>query len=411
MAEPSRYARVVVNVPQVMGNFDYLIPDPMNDFISTGSLVEVPFGNQLVQGIVIAILEQPEVEEVKPIAELVDPFPVLTHAQIELAKWLEHHSIASLNQCLQIMLLPGLKQYTDTKFTASNNSELVTTIPLQNRILALFQNKNTLRGRQIDKLLPGVDWRSQARKLVQRGFLKSESFLPRPGIHSRQIKKVQFSWPHPTVDFAVEPFASRSQTRRSVRIQLFEYLSTHPEPLDLQWVRAQVSEEITASDLEALSEAGMLAVWETELIRDPLENMNEEEYTRHNLTPEQQSAWEKISKLFSRILKPGNRFNLISNLWCHWFWQNRAVFACCRACTGPGQASDLAGTGNLPYASDRRKIDVSLPRNGRVGAQSFDARGRIRYLAPSPAGENKDYHRRQISHVHSGAANWVDYCG
>ncbi len=266
----------------------------MNDFLSTGSLVEVPFGNQLVQGIVIAILEQPDVEEVKPIAELVDPFPVLTHAQIELAKWLEHHSVASLNQCLQIMLLPGLKQYTDTKFTASNNSELVTTIPLQNKILALFQNKNTLRGRQIDKFLPGVDWRSQARKLVQRGFLKSESFLPRPGIHSRQIKKVQFSWPHPTVDFTVEPFASRSQTRRSVRIQLFEYLSKHPEPLDLQWVRAQVSEEITGSDLESLSEAGMLAVWETELIRDPLENMNEEEYTRHNLTPEQQSAWEKI---------------------------------------------------------------------------------------------------------------------
>ena len=294
MTDHSRIARVVVNVSQVRGSFDYLIPESMKGNIACGSLVEVPFGNQQVQGIVTSFPDVAEVEDVKPISELVDPYPVLTYPQIELARWLEHHSVASFSQSLQIMLLPGLRQFADTKFTAMDKTETVSTQPLQNKILALFQGKKILRGRQIDKLLPGVDWRPQARKLVQRGSLLSESYLPRPGIHSRQIKKVQFSWPETVIDYAVEPFASRSPARQRARSELIKYLSAHPEPLDLQWVRAQVPEEITSSDLEALSEAGMLAVWETELVRDPLENQSEDPYKKHDLTTEQALAWKDI---------------------------------------------------------------------------------------------------------------------
>ena len=54
-----RYARVSVNVPQVSGAFDYAIPAALTGQISPGCLVEVPFGSQLVQGVVLSLPVSP----------------------------------------------------------------------------------------------------------------------------------------------------------------------------------------------------------------------------------------------------------------------------------------------------------------------------------------------------------------
>ena len=230
----------------------------------------------------------------KMVDTLVDPQPVLTDTLLQLAKWIQNHSVANLNQCINLMLLPGIKQFADAYYSIAEPIGDASLTVLQKKLLAVLQSKQKLRGRQIDRLITETDWRLQARRLVQKGYLSSESFLPRPSLHGRMVKKVQYAWNESSIDYNIAPFKSSSTQRSQVRIQLMQYLAVHPEPLDLQWVRAQVDGEIVTSDLEALVDAGMLAVWETDLIRDPLENMTEDAYIRHELTQPQQTAWIEI---------------------------------------------------------------------------------------------------------------------
>ncbi len=302
MTNQPGYARVSVNVPLVSGCFDYAVPAKLSGQIQPGSFVEVPFGSMLVQGIVIALLDQPEVDDVKQIDTLLDPFPVLTKEQLLLARWLEDNSIGTFNQCLGMMLLPGMRQFADTRYSLPESIQLVANNPVQQKLLDLIQEKKSLRGRQIDKYFSGNDWRMEARKLVRAGKVQSESYLPRPTLHPQYIKKIQLSCDTETLNFDVSPFTSRSAIRRQARIELMHFLSNHPDPLDLQWVRAHIPVEINGSDMEALVEADMISVWELELIRDPLERIKEDEYIRYDLNADQQAAMEQISQSISQAL-------------------------------------------------------------------------------------------------------------
>ncbi len=234
------YARVSVNVPQITGTFDYSIPDTLLGKVHPGSLVEVPFGSQAVQGIVLGILDQPAVEAVKPLSNLVDPKPVITPAQIELSHWLEPHSIATLSQCINLMILPGIKQFADTLYFLHPETAVDSLPPDQARLLKLFTRSDKWRGRQIDRALPKIDWQPAVRKLIRKGIISSESFLPRPGLHPKLIKKIQLACKSETIDFNGAPFKSSSPARTQARVELMRYLCDHPEPVDLQWLRAQI---------------------------------------------------------------------------------------------------------------------------------------------------------------------------
>ena len=62
---PPLYARIAVNVPHVQGVFDYHLPEFLQDQVSIGHLVTVPFGAQTVQGIIMGFPHIPEVIKTK----------------------------------------------------------------------------------------------------------------------------------------------------------------------------------------------------------------------------------------------------------------------------------------------------------------------------------------------------------
>ena len=82
------FARLAVNIPSVSAIFDYSLSENLEQVVLPGCLVTVPFGKQLVQGVVLELVSQPAVAETKQVIDLLDPSPVLTAAQLSLAKWL-----------------------------------------------------------------------------------------------------------------------------------------------------------------------------------------------------------------------------------------------------------------------------------------------------------------------------------
>src|SRR4030042_1410007 len=102
------FVEIAVNVPQVSGTFHYHLPPELEGEVQPGQLVEVPFGQRIVQGVVLRRVEQADVPETKAVLSLVDQDALLTPLQIRLAGELAQSTLAPLSACIELMIPPGL---------------------------------------------------------------------------------------------------------------------------------------------------------------------------------------------------------------------------------------------------------------------------------------------------------------
>ena len=73
-------------------SYTYRLPEHLRDQIAIGHLVRVPLGPGSAQGVVIDLTDRPREDlptgtAIREVTELLDPLPVVTSAQIELAHW------------------------------------------------------------------------------------------------------------------------------------------------------------------------------------------------------------------------------------------------------------------------------------------------------------------------------------
>jgi primosomal protein N' len=101
----------------------YSVPDSLDGKVLPGCLVEVPFNNRALQGVVTRFVDIPEVADPKPVTALVDPIPVVTSQQLELAVWMADETLTPICQCIDLMLPPGLASQADTLYENISNDE------------------------------------------------------------------------------------------------------------------------------------------------------------------------------------------------------------------------------------------------------------------------------------------------
>jgi len=108
-----KYADISINLAAIDRSYHYAIPPELLGRLQPGCLVVVPFGKQIVQGVVLALLEKPEVENTLPILSLNSEETVLTPQQLQLAQWLARETFAPLGAAVNLMLPRGLSQRAD----------------------------------------------------------------------------------------------------------------------------------------------------------------------------------------------------------------------------------------------------------------------------------------------------------
>lgn len=106
--------------------FTYLVPTPMINQIKMGKRVLVPFGNREVEGFILGIHNQEQLEfEPKAIIRVIDEEPVLNSEMIELGTYMSEYYFASLIKCYQAMLPVVLKAKNKPKVGKKLESYLV----------------------------------------------------------------------------------------------------------------------------------------------------------------------------------------------------------------------------------------------------------------------------------------------
>ncbi|MCE5209567.1 MAG: primosomal protein N' [Chloroflexi bacterium] len=293
------YIEVVVNVPRVSGVFDYHVPDHLKNQVKPGCLVEVPFGKQMIQGIVLREVEIPQVPDTRPINSLVDPQPVVTPQQIRLAQWMAEATFSSLSACMGLMIPPGLRQQADTLFQRLEGSHQQDGTaaeglsPFQKQLLEHISKpvyrKSGVRGRQLDAAFRHADWRKSARFLESKGWISTRSILAPPSARPKTARTVQLACaPHEMGD-NLDVGRGAAGERRA---KILEFLKQEPWPVEISWVYAASGGNL--ADVQKLAEAGLVILGETEVWRDPLEDIAWLPAEIPNLSFDQQSVWKVV---------------------------------------------------------------------------------------------------------------------
>jgi primosomal protein N' (replication factor Y) (superfamily II helicase) len=301
------FVEVAVNVSHVSRTFHYHLPDDLAGQVGAGHLVTVPFGRQIVQGVVFKVVADPEVAETKAISELLDPEPVLTPAQIELAHYLAAETISPLAACLSLMLPPGLSQMADTLYQPGITKEQVAAGTSQGtlkvtqaqwRLLTLLIDRGPLRGRQIDRALPRKNWKASVEALKRRGLITTQPVLNAPTVKPKMVRTAQLAVSAAEVQEKMDTLARKGTPALARRQAIMQFLLRDPGPVDVTWVYAESGGNL--SDLKRLSKLSLIFLGESEQVRDPLGKMEFVATTPLDLTTEQAVVWEQVQAGFAR---------------------------------------------------------------------------------------------------------------
>ena len=110
------FADVLLPVP-IHQVFTYRIPFELNDSISFGLRVIVPFGkSKLLTGIVTEVHERiPEAYQAKYIEYVLDEYPIITKKQFQFWTWISNYYMAPLGDVMNASLPANFKLSSESK--------------------------------------------------------------------------------------------------------------------------------------------------------------------------------------------------------------------------------------------------------------------------------------------------------
>jgi len=178
-----RFAQIAVNAGHPARTaFTYAVPEGMS--VSAGQAVFVPFGQRVLQGIVLALSSESDVPETRPIGAIADAEPVLDSAHIALARWMADYYLAPLWDCVAPCLPPGYGQKPVTMVSPVEVPPLLPVDPKDHKILAYIAANGQVTLDELQERVHGIT-RARLMRLQKAGHLTIAQGLVRPAGHAR----------------------------------------------------------------------------------------------------------------------------------------------------------------------------------------------------------------------------------
>ncbi|MBZ0308785.1 MAG: hypothetical protein K8I82_22150, partial [Anaerolineae bacterium] len=155
----------------VSATFTYHIPDHLAGKLTPGHLVRISFRTAQESAVVLRLHNDKPDFDTKPVLALLDPQPIVTPVQMELAVWLSETTHTPIGQCLWLMLPPGLAPRGDTLYRLLDR-EAEGENAAQNHLISLLRRRGDLRNGQIDRAGKIKSWRGTMKKLIERGVVE-----------------------------------------------------------------------------------------------------------------------------------------------------------------------------------------------------------------------------------------------
>ncbi|RME48357.1 MAG: DEAD/DEAH box helicase, partial [Chloroflexi bacterium] len=260
--------------------FFYHIPPGLEKRLEPGHLVRVSFGQRWVQAIVLRLSDTSPVQKTKPISAILDPEPVLSPAQIALARWMSTYYVAPLIECVKLMLPPGISRASILFIELGSPSASEHLTPEERAVVERVRRDQPI---PLDRLTRDGGKKVVAR-LLDRGVLTQRYGLKPPRISPKTQRVARL---------AVEPDDALFEelSRAPAQTAIVELLAEEG-PLPASEIYETVGG--SSATLKALEDKGIVVLEDQEVWRDPLEGKTFTPDEPPALTPDQQAAWESI---------------------------------------------------------------------------------------------------------------------
>ena len=175
--------------------FDYKVGNDLINDIKLGIRVEVPFGNQTLEGFILEIKEDSNLDNLKYINKIIDKDIVLNKELLDLGKSMQKITLSTLISCYQVMLPKALKakkkvlinKKYDTFYRLNKNYNYKLN-SIQSKIVNLFLKTDLVKRKDIVEISP-----SSLKTLVKNNVLieeKKEHYRLEYDNKSDDIKKL-----------------------------------------------------------------------------------------------------------------------------------------------------------------------------------------------------------------------------
>ena len=285
------YAEVSVNSPIAQRKtFSYTIPSDLS--IDVGQAVWVPFGDKLLQGIVLELTDYPSVEETKEIAGIIEPRPVLSPPHVLLARWISEHYLSPLFDAVALMLPPGFERKVVTFICSPptpHEPDISSLTWEQRHVVELIWRQGKVGLKELEKALGARRARLITSKLIGQGLVVKSYELERVKVKPKRVSYLRLAV---KASEAGQEAAKLRQQRAIKQASLVEFLSQAPQPVPLAEARREAN--CSTAVVQALVSKGLAELQEIEVKREPISYQGIIPSVPLTLTAAQRSAWQAI---------------------------------------------------------------------------------------------------------------------
>ncbi len=285
-----RYAEVSVNSPAARHRaFSYAIPAGMD--IREGQAVLVPFGERVLQGVVLELSPHPAVEDTRDIIDVIESRPVLSPQHLSLARWISDYYLSPLFDAVALMLPPGFERKTVSFIIAGRSDiELASLDDDQSKILDLLSGQGRVETRIIEKALGKKKASTLVSSMVRQGLLG----------RSYELGPVRIK-PKKELYLSLTGDISKASPLPARQAALFRYLVEKRTPV--AWSEARRETGSSKAVADALVGRGLVQYQEVDVRREPISYENIIPSQPLSLTPDQQSALNSIKNELNRVVR------------------------------------------------------------------------------------------------------------
>ncbi|OGO00770.1 MAG: primosomal protein N' [Chloroflexi bacterium RBG_13_51_52] len=282
-----KYAEVSVNSPVAQRQtYSYSIPSGLD--VCVGQAVLVPFGEKVLQGVVMELTAIPAVEETREIIDVISPEPILSQYQISLARWISEYYLSPLFNAVALMLPPAFERKALAFIspvrpdidTASLENE-------QNKVMEILLEKGRVELKLIEKALGKKKTGTTISQMVRQGLIS----------RSYELSPVRIK-PKNELYIGLAGNGSGELKLTPKQAALYEFLKEQPHPIP--WAEARKKTSCSKSVADTLAHRGLVVFQTVEVRREPISYENIIPTSPLNLADDQQNAFNTIK---SELLK------------------------------------------------------------------------------------------------------------
>ncbi len=276
-----KYAEVSVNSPAARRRtFSYAVPPGMD--VREGQAVLVPFGEKVLQGVVLELTDIPAVEDTREIIDILEPLPVLSPNHLSLARWIRDYYLAPLFDAVALMLPPGFERRAVTFVSPARTDIGPSSLnDDQQKILELVAGQERVELKRLEKALGKKKASSLVSSMVRHGLLS----------RSYELTHVRIK-PKKELYLSLTGDISKATELPLKQAALFHLLIEKKVPLS--WAEARKQTGGNKSVAAALVRRGLAAFQEVEVRREPISYDNITSSFPLTLTADQQSAFNAV---------------------------------------------------------------------------------------------------------------------